>query len=654
MSRVVILKNTSGSDIDLTSLGMTILTAAQRDVSALSPSALRDAPELIAAIQAGDITVNDGTNDLSVAIGEVYATYDVNAFLSTIINTSSDGIIVKDGNVVQLRQILGTTDQIVVTNADGIVGDISLAVSSDLIIPGTGGTVVPTGTTGERPGTPTNGTIRYNTTTNTFEYYENDSWHNFNDQNLFETIASDSGSTVANSTTDTLTIAGGTGISTSVSGDTLTITNDSPNSDQNIWLTVAADTGSTAASTTTDTLTIAGGTNITTSISGDTLTIDASGLTVSELPAIQVRRTTGITDIPTTWTDLTFDTTDVENDDTVIEHNDTNTDDIDIKEDGLYWIYYNLVCDDEIKGRVRINDTTVIPGSTKQSGDPADVNDILAQSSVGVIANLSANDKLTLQISATTTAENLQTDATLVVVKLQGAKGDQGLTGSGSNIIVKDEGINVTNTPHSTLDFVGDGVVVTDAGSGIATVTINGTPDQNLFQTIAVSGQSDVVADSATDTLTLVAGSNMTITTNASTDTITFASSGGSSTFGSEFDEASSDSESSTTSSYSQTKLTLTTASLTNGHKYRIGYSFECKNSDDSGKVQVDVAVSGTAIGGTYYQPGTSCSANYIMQSGFYYSNSLSGVKSITIKYSNIGYGTAYIKRARLEIWRVS
>lgn len=46
------------------------------------------------------------------------------------------------------------------------------------------------------------------------------------------------------------------------------------------------------------------------------------------------------------------------------------------------------------------------------------------------------------------------------------------------------------------------------------------------FKTIAVSGQSNVVADSSTDTLTYVAGSNMTITTDASTDTITFASSG--------------------------------------------------------------------------------------------------------------------------------
>jgi hypothetical protein len=43
----------------------------------------------------------------------------------------------------------------------------------------------------------------------------------------------------------------------------------------------------------------------------------------------------------------------------------------------------------------------------------------------------------------------------------------------------------------------------------------------NIFGTIAVAGQSSVVADSVTDTLTLVAGTGMAITTNAGTDTIT-------------------------------------------------------------------------------------------------------------------------------------
>ena len=48
---------------------------------------------------------------------------------------------------------------------------------------------------------------------------------------------------------------------------------------------------------------------------------------------------------------------------------------------------------------------------------------------------------------------------------------------------------------------------------------------ENAFKTIAVSGQSNVVADSATDTLTFAAGSNITLTTNATTDTVTIASS---------------------------------------------------------------------------------------------------------------------------------
>ena len=51
--------------------------------------------------------------------------------------------------------------------------------------------------------------------------------------------------------------------------------------------------------------------------------------------------------------------------------------------------------------------------------------------------------------------------------------------------------------------------------------------DLNIFSTIAVAGQTSVVADSATDTLTLVAGTNVTITTNATTDAITINAAGG-------------------------------------------------------------------------------------------------------------------------------
>lgn len=51
--------------------------------------------------------------------------------------------------------------------------------------------------------------------------------------------------------------------------------------------------------------------------------------------------------------------------------------------------------------------------------------------------------------------------------------------------------------------------------------------NQNAFSTIAVSGQSNVAADSKTDTLTFVAGTNITITTDAGADSITINASGG-------------------------------------------------------------------------------------------------------------------------------
>ncbi len=55
----------------------------------------------------------------------------------------------------------------------------------------------------------------------------------------------------------------------------------------------------------------------------------------------------------------------------------------------------------------------------------------------------------------------------------------------------------------------------------------HGAGATSAFKTVKVSGQSDVVADAGSDDLTLAAGSNVTITTNASTDTVTIASSGG-------------------------------------------------------------------------------------------------------------------------------
>ena len=97
-------------------------------------------------------------------------------------------------------------------------------------------------------------------------------------------------------------------------------------------------------------------------------------------------------------------------------------------------------------------------------------------------------------------------------------------SGGGGGVTIQDEG-SALSTAGTTLNFVGAGVTASGTGA-TKTITIAGGASQNLFDKIAVSGQSNVVADSATDTLTLVAGTNVTITTDANADSITINSTG--------------------------------------------------------------------------------------------------------------------------------
>ena len=106
-------------------------------------------------------------------------------------------------------------------------------------------------------------------------------------QNIFQTVDGDTGTTTANSQTDTLTVAGGTNITTSIVGDTLTVSYSgdalSGEANQNAFSNVQSDAGLAAADSKTDTLTIAGGTNITTAVSGDTVTINGTVPTFASL-----------------------------------------------------------------------------------------------------------------------------------------------------------------------------------------------------------------------------------------------------------------------------------------------------------------------------------------------------------------------------------
>ena len=85
---------------------------------------------------------------------------------------------------------------------------------------------------------------------------------------------------------------------------------------------------------------------------------------------------------------------------------------------------------------------------------------------------------------------------------------------------IDEEHLNVTNSPTDNYILSYD-----SASGGFTWVASGGGGEANeySFKTISVSGQDDVVADTTTDTLTLAAGSNVTITTTTASDTVTIA-----------------------------------------------------------------------------------------------------------------------------------
>jgi hypothetical protein len=140
------------------------------------------------------------------------------------------------------------------------------------------------------------------------------------------------------------------------------------------------------------------------------------------------------------------------------------------------------------------------------------------------------------------TADSPTLGETLILPKIGTILEFKGINEGDNNVVISSDPFDVlvslnipvleTNLNHDNLTgFVAnEHIDWTNATDNILTTgTITGanlsgtnTGDQNLFQTISVATQNDVVADTTSDTLTLVAGTDIEILTDDLTDTITF------------------------------------------------------------------------------------------------------------------------------------
>ena len=386
--------------------------------------------------------------------------------------------------------------------------------------------------------------------------------------------------------------------------------------------------------------------------------IDAGGT----LAVVQARRTTAYT-LTTTYANVTFDATDEEVDSAQIEHNNSNTDRIDIKDGGTFLVAYDFSIDASdaiaevtyIEAQVLSDDTTVLDGSWSRTttfnessldGNPLFYNHL----SNSFLVTLNTNDYLSLQLKYTGDGADTTVNGTFKVIKLVGARGADGADGptgtpgSGSTINLQDEGSSITNTPHSNLNFTGAGVTASDAGSGVATISIPGGSDG-----VTIQEEGSDLANTPHSTINFI-GSAVTATDNSGAADITITA--GTPIFGSDYDFDSAEGETNTNSTSQVAKLTFNVTGLAGGD-YRVNWYYEWRRNTASNDYRADVEVNGTLI--MEHREESKDVNSWHTNAGFDNVTLTSGNHTIVLyHYGDSTGSTSYTRRARLEIWRVS
>lgn len=157
--------------------------------------------------------------------------------------------------------------------------------------------------------------------------------------------------------------------------------------------------------------------------SGDTVSLIPI---IGDLRSLQVRQSVQTDNIPTVWTNFSWDTTDIENEPDVLEHDNVDSHYIQIKSNGLYLITYQFQIDDECEARLLVNDTDIVNGSYSI----ADATAVSLPVVKTCIVDLNAGDYFAMQTFGLANGQDIDAGANMVVIKLEGFKGTKGLNGN--------------------------------------------------------------------------------------------------------------------------------------------------------------------------------------------------------------------------------
>ena len=263
----------------------------------------------------------------------------------------------------------------------------------------------------------------------------------------------------------------------------------------------------------------------------------------------------------------------------------------------------------EVECWLEINGTEVT--ATRSVGSHWDEHGLVTDNTLSrsAILTLATSDVVRLRSEVTNGSSGYTTDSGGVSLQIMsigsnGPPGPVGPTGAGSNVIVQDDGVTVSGGPHGTLNFID--CAVADGGGGVAEIT-----------PVAL--------------------------------------------FGRDYQTAVSVALSTTTSTTFQTKITLTTPSLTG--TYRLGWCALVGQSNTGDKVECRLrnTTDGVTLGADPVGSGANGSRNEpkdildrMTTAGFAEVVFSGAAKTFELQYRQQGGNTASIRNAHVEIWRVA